>query len=116
VDKIESIERMLGVLDAAVHVHTASRAGMPLNGRVGVNGFELLGTLADAELVAAYNGDLRELRARGLPALGASAHVIIGALACDGHFDRIARAFALERPTRKIGRARLHAIVYRRMN
>jgi hypothetical protein len=44
---------MLRVLDAAVHVHAALRAGVPLNGRVGVYDFELICIFADAELVLA---------------------------------------------------------------
>jgi hypothetical protein len=116
VDEIESVEWMFRVLDAAVHVHAATGAGVALNGRIGVDDLELFGILGDAELVARRNGDLREQRARGLPALGASAHVVIGALGGDRHLDGIARAFALERPSREARRAGRHAIVHCRMN
>src|SRR5262252_1043782 len=93
-DKIEPVERMLGVLDAAIHVHAAIAARVPLDGRIGVYDLELVGILGNTQLVARHNRDLREQRACGLPAFGASAYVIIGALRCDAHLDRIAPAFA----------------------
>src|SRR5215471_2705595 len=88
---------MLGVLDAAVHVHAAISAGAPLNGCVSIHDLELVGILGHTELVARHNGDLREQCARGLPAFGASTNVIIGALGRNAHLDGIARAFANER-------------------
>src|SRR2546425_9479498 len=89
---------MLRVLDAAVHVHAAIPAGVPLNGGVGIHDLELVGVLGNTELVARHNGDLREQCARGLPAFGASTDVIIGALGRNAYLDGIARAFARERP------------------
>src|SRR5215471_7576309 len=89
---------MLVVLDAAIHVHAAIPAGVPLNGGVGIYDLELVGILGHTELVARHNGDLREHCARGLPAFGASTDVIIGALGHNAHLDGIARAFAHERP------------------
>src|ERR1700726_3859045 len=115
-DEIKAIKRMLGILDAAVHVNTALTAGVALNGRVRIDDGELLRILAHAQLVARHYGDLREQRARGLPAFGASAHVIVGALTSDTHRDGVARAFALQRAPRKARRARLHTIVYCGMN
>src|ERR1700720_3142653 len=115
-DEVEPVKRMFRILDAAVHVNTALTAGMALNGRVGIDDGELLRILAHAQLVARHYGDLREQRARGLPAFGASAHVVIGALTSDTHLDGIACAFALQGAAREARRARLHAIVYCRMN
>src|SRR5262245_65550050 len=89
---------MLGVLDAAVHVHAAIPAGVSLNGGVGIHDLELFSVLGHTELVARHNGDLREQGARRLPALGASTDVIIGALGRHAHLDGIARAFAHECP------------------
>src|SRR5262249_52036266 len=89
---------MLCVLDAAVHVHAAIPAGVPLNGGIGIHDFELVGALGNTELVARHNGNLRKQCARGLPAFGASTDVIIGTLGRDAHLDGIARAFAHERP------------------
>jgi hypothetical protein len=36
-DKIEAVERVLRIFDAAVHVHAAIFAGVPLDGRIGVH-------------------------------------------------------------------------------
>src|SRR6266481_8768501 len=116
VDEIEPVERMLRVLDAAVHVHAALGAGVPLNGRIGIRDLELFGILGNTELVARHNGDLREQGACGLPAFGASTYVIIGALGRNAHLDGIARAFAHERCPREVRRAGPHAVVHCRMN
>ena len=86
-DEIEPVERMLCVLDAAVHVHAAIPTGVPLNGGIGIHDFEPVGILGNTELVARHNGDLREQCARGLPAFGASTDVIIGALGRNAHLD-----------------------------
>ena len=51
-DEIKAIKRMLGILDAAVHVNTALTAGVALNGRVRIDDGELLRILAHAQLVA----------------------------------------------------------------
>src|SRR5205809_7793912 len=80
VDKIETVERMLRVLDAAIHVHAAIFAGVPLDGRIGIHDLELVCILGNTQLVARHNRHLREQRAFRLPAFGASAYVIIGAL------------------------------------
>jgi len=116
VDEIEPVERMLGVFDAAVHVNAASRAGVPLNRCIAVHDLQPVGVLADVELVARHDGDLREQGTCGLPASGTSAHMIVRGLRRDGHLDGIARTFAKERPTREVGRAGFYAIVHRRMN
>src|SRR5437016_13199464 len=94
---------MLGILDAAVHVYAAIPAGVALNGGIGIHDFELVGILGHTQLVARHDRDLREHRARGLPAFGASTDVIIGALGRNAHLDGIARAFARERPPAKFG-------------
>src|SRR5262245_30499853 len=86
-DKIEPVERMRSVLDAAIHVDAAIFAGVPLDGRIGIHDLELVGVLGNTQLAARHNRDLREHCARGLPALGASAYVIVGALGRNGHLD-----------------------------
>src|SRR6266540_3548583 len=107
---------MLRVLDATIHVHSATGAGVPLDRRIGIRDFELFGILGYTQLVARHNSNLREQRACGLPTFGASAYVIIGALRRNAHFDRIARAFASERPSREVRRTGPEAIVHCRMN
>ncbi len=115
-DEVEPVEWMLGVLDAAVHVRAAAGAGMPLYGGVGIHDLELVAVLADLHLVARGDRNLREQRPRGLPALGASAHVVEGGLAGDRHFDGIACALAHQRAAAEARRAGLHAVVHGRMN
>src|SRR5438034_10020522 len=115
-DKIETVKRMLRILDAAVHVHAATGARVPLDGRIGVHDFELFGIVRDTQLVTRHNGNLREQRAFGLPAFSASAYVIIGALRRNAHLDGIARALASKRPSREVRRTGSEAIVHCRMN
>ena len=54
--EVESIERMIPVLDAAEHVHAAAAAGVALNRRLGIHDLELLRILGDFELVACHDG------------------------------------------------------------
>jgi hypothetical protein len=93
---------MLRILDAAVHMYAAGSAGVALNGRIGVHDLEPFGILGDAQLIARHDGDLGEQRTCGFPALGASTHVIVGALRRYAHLDGIARALAHERPAREV--------------
>ena len=116
VNKIQTIEGVLGIFDAPVHMHATPRAGVPLDRRVGIHDLQFLGTLADVQLVAWHNGDLRERGASRLPALGASADVIVRRLGTDADLNGIARALAHQRPARKARCAGSHAIVDCRMN
>jgi len=52
VHEVESVERMVAVLDAAVHVHAAAGAGVALNRGFRVDDLELLRILGDFEFVA----------------------------------------------------------------
>src|SRR6185436_20104042 len=80
VDEVEPIERMTLVLDAAVHVRAAARACIALNHRVAVDDLQLLLYGGDLDLVARDDCDHRKNRARGLPALGAAANMIVSSL------------------------------------
>jgi hypothetical protein len=115
-DEIQAMKRVLRILDSSVHVHAARRAGVALNGRVGIDNLELVGVLGDTKLVARHDGDLREQSACGFPAFGASAHVVMSGLRRDAYLDGIASAFAMKRTAREARGAGLHAIIYRRMN
>src|SRR6185437_5908979 len=114
-DKIEPVERMLCVLDAAIHVDAAIFAGVTLDGRVSIHDLEPIGILGSTELIARHNRDLREQRALGLPAFGASAYVIVGALGRDAHLYETTRALAHKRPSREVRRAGLHTVVHCRV-
>src|SRR5262245_53454474 len=53
---------------------------------------------------------------RGLPAFGASAYVIVGALGRNGHLDGVARTLARKRSSREVRRAGPDAVIHCRMN
>ena len=84
VDEVEAVERMVLVLDAAVHVHAAAVAGMALDRRAWRRRPSACAPLAvTLELVARHDRDHREQRAGRLPALGAAAGVVEGDVALD---------------------------------
>ena len=95
------MERMLVVVDPAVHVHAATGARVALDRRFRVDHAELRLVRRDLELVARNDTDLREQRAYRLPALRATADVIVRNLRADRHRHLLRTAFALERAPRK---------------
>src|SRR5678815_1989596 len=99
------------VLDAAVHVHAAAGARIPLDHRVGVDDLQLLLSRRDLDLVAPDDGDLRKQRAGGLPALGTAADVVVRRLRGEGYRDRPLRALAFQSSARERSGALLHAAV-----
>jgi hypothetical protein len=103
------------VLDPAIHVDAALFAGMPLNGRLGIHDCELVPVRLDAQVVAPYDGDLREQRPFRFPALGAAAHVIVCALPFDRYLDLVLRAIAQQRPACKVLCRRFQSTIDRRM-
>src|SRR5262249_15510092 len=105
VNEIETVEGVLGVLDATIHVHAAPRAGVALDRRIAVHDLEFVGTFADRKLVARYNRHLRELRASRLPALGAATDVVVGGLRGDTDLDGTAGALAHQGAPGKVGGA-----------
>ncbi|MNE48738.1 hypothetical protein D3C80_1432220 [compost metagenome] len=107
---------MCAVLDAAIQVHAALAAGVPLNGRLGVDHRQFLGMLGDPELVARHHCDQGEQRALGLPALGAAAGVIVGRLRGNLHPHGVLGAAADEGAAGEILGTRLDAVVDRRVN
>src|SRR6266498_1640605 len=115
VNEIESVQRMALVLDPAIHVDAALLAGMPLNRRLGIHDRELVPVRLDAQVVAPYDGDLREQRPLRLPTLGAAAHVIVRALPLDRYLDLILRAIAQQRPACKVLRRGFQSTVDRWM-
>src|SRR5580658_6728101 len=72
-DEIQTIEWMLVILDAAVHVNATSLASVALNRGLGIHHRQLVGILSDAQFVARYHSDHRKQRILGLPALSATA-------------------------------------------
>jgi hypothetical protein len=104
VDKVETLEGVI-VLNATEQVDTAVTAGVSLNSSALVNDGELVTVGSDLELVAGDDSDDGEESTLRLPALGASAGVVVSDLAAEGDLDRVGGALAAELATREVGRA-----------
>src|SRR5262245_54127223 len=112
-DEVEAIERMTGILDAAVHVSSAGVAGAALDHRRWIDDLQLVAILEHRHVLAWHDRDNREGRPFRFPALGAAAGVVVGDVALDADFNRPIRAFADQRAAGKSARAFLDAIVDR---
>lgn len=88
-DKIQAVEWVPCIFDAAVHVHTAAAAAVTLDrGRLIDNGqFVAIG--GHAQAVSCDNGYLRKQGPFGLPALAASARMIVSGLRAYRHLNSI---------------------------
>jgi hypothetical protein len=116
VDEIESIERMVLVLDPAVHVDAAFSASVTVNGLRGVDDVKLISILDNGDVCARHNGYCRKKSAFRLPAPRATTDMIVGALSLDGDLDGIARAFANERSAGEVFRCRFDPVIHGGMN
>lgn len=103
VDKVETLEGVI-VLNATKQVDTAVTAGVSLNSSALVNNSELVTVGSDLELVAGDDSDDGEESTLGLPALGASAGVVVSDLTAEGYLDRVGGALAAKLATREVGR------------
>lgn len=103
VDKVEALEGVI-VLNATKQVDTAVTASVSLNSSALVNNSELVTVGSDLELVAGDDSDDGEESTLGLPALGASAGVVVSDLAAEGDLDRVGGALAAKLATREVGR------------
>src|SRR5207237_5063192 len=70
-EEVEAEEGVSLVLDASVHVHTATGAGVALDGGLLVHDIELLVVRGQADLVSSGYADQRERRDYGLSGVGA---------------------------------------------
>src|SRR6185295_10456641 len=111
VHEVETEERMVGVLDAPVHVNAAGAAGMALNRRAGVDHAELLPVGAHADIVLWHHGHHGEHGAGRLPAPSAAARVVVRDVALDADCDRIRGTETAERAALEFLVARLDALV-----
>src|SRR5690348_8594472 len=114
-DEVETIERMVLILDATVHVRAASLAGVTLDHRGGIDDLELVAVLEHGDVLTRHHRDDREGRALRLPALGAAAGVVVRDVALDADLDRVVRAFADQRAAGKAAAALFDAVVDRGM-
>lgn len=104
VDKVETLEGVI-VLNASEQVDTAVTAGVSLDSSALVDNSELVTVGSDLDLVTGNDSDDGEESTLGLPALGASAGVVVSDLAAKGDLDRVGGALAAELATREVGRA-----------
>jgi len=115
-DEIKSVERMVLVLDPAIHVNAAFAAAMALDRGGFVHHFQLVAVFQYLDRVTRHDRDLTEGRAIGLPAPGAAADMVVGGLAPDPDLDRVAGAMAGQRSAGKAGTALFHAVIDVRVN
>ena len=112
VNEVQAEERVLGVLDAPEHVDAAGLARVPLDRRIGIHHGELVGVLGDRELVAGNDRHDREQGTFGLPALGATAGVVMRGLRLDLDLHGLGRALTNERATGEVVTARFDAVIH----
>src|SRR4051812_26471887 len=110
-DKIDAIQGMRLVLDAAIHMDTTSFACVALNSGFLIDDCELVAVRVDAQVVARHHSDLRKKRALGFPALGASTDMVMRTLSFDADRYLLVAAMANERPTRKICGRRFQSVI-----
>src|SRR5215510_14670011 len=115
-EKIEAVQRMIGIFDAPVHVYTAIPTRMSPDRGVRVHHLQLLLMCCDLEVFARRDGDLREQRASWLPAFGAATDVVMRALAFDRDRDLVGCALALQRTAGEVCGGRLEALIDCRMD
>src|ERR1700739_3702670 len=115
-DEIQTIERMVLVLDATVHMRAADLAGVPLDSLRGIDDVKLVAVFQNGHVISRNHGNHREDRAGWFPALGAATGVIVGDVALDADLDRLVLAFADQRAAGKIARTFLNSIVNRWMD
>src|SRR4029453_17545249 len=113
VGRVQAVERMARVLDAAVHMRAAALAGVALNRCGRIDNLELVAVFEHGHVLPRYDGDDGEDRALGLPALGAAAGVVMGDIVLDPRLARLVPAFADQGAAGKAARASLYAVVNR---
>src|SRR4051794_3669539 len=115
-NEIDTKQRMVLVVDAPVHVHTALLARVALDRGARIGHLQLLLVGRDREVGARRHRNLREERAGGLPALRATAYVIVCALALYRNGHLLVGAFAIQRASGEIGGGGLQSVIDLRMN
>ena len=111
-DEVETMERVILVLDPAVHVHATLGARIALDCCLLVDDLQLVLVGRHRQLVARDHAYDRECRTFRLPALGAAAGVVVGDLRVDLDLHLVTGAPAFEGPAREsrgpLGNAFVH--------
>ena len=84
--EIQPLEGMV-LLDAPEHMYPALLARVTLDGSAPIDDSELLCVGRDTQGVPRHDPDHGEQRASGLPALGATAGMVVRDVALDADFD-----------------------------
>ena len=103
VHKVQPLERVIVLLDAAEHVRAAGAAGVALNCGVCVDDVELVAVGGHLHGVFGDDSDDGEERARGFPAFGAAAGVVVGDVALEAYDHLVLGAAAVEVSSRELG-------------
>ena len=85
--RAQTVERMIGVFDPAIHVHAAVPTGVTLDGGRSFDDPELVRVLGDGQIVPRHDRDLREQGAFGLPTFAAAADVVVPVLSLNVTFS-----------------------------
>src|SRR5437867_13239354 len=115
-DEVNSIQRVILVVDASVHMHAAILARVALDGRVRVYNLQFVLICSHAEVVARHDRDLREQGPARLPALRAAADVAMGALTLDRYGNLVVGTFAIQRAAGEVWRRGSDATIDRCMD
>ena len=94
-NKVQSLEGMI-LLYAPEQVYAALLASVPLDCHAFINNLQFLSVGGDFNLVDRNDGDDSEDGARGLPAFGAAAGVVMEDIAAEIHFNFVVGAVATE--------------------
>ena len=111
-DEVQSIERMFGVFDAAVHMDTAVLAGIPLNGCAGVDDFQLVRVAVTLILSRGTTATTENTAPAGFQHFVQPQAWLWAVCAPTADGDGVAAAPALERPAREVLRSGLYSIVH----
>src|SRR5690606_25067907 len=100
--KVEAVERMAGVFNAAVHMNTAIPAGITLDRCGRIDNRQLVAIGGNADTVPAHGGVWSNGCTCGFPAFASAANMVMSRLRGTCTFDRIAGTFTCERATLEI--------------
>lgn len=109
--KVQALERVIVLLNAAEHVRAAGAASVALNCGVCVDDAQLVGVGGHLDGVFGDDSDDGEECARGFPALGAATGMIVGDVALEVYDHFVLGAAAVEVSSRELGVALSDAFV-----
>src|SRR4030095_752450 len=115
-NEVQSIKRVILVVDAPVHVDAASGARVALDDGIRVDDLELVLVRRHPEIVARRHCNLRKERPARFPAPRTTANVVVRGLTLDRYGDLVVGTLAGQRATGEVCRRGLDTVVNRRMD